>query len=37
MNKEIKIYNDKQIANDKEICDQLAMIINSELIPKTYM
>lgn len=31
MNKEIKAYNDKQTLEDKDICDQLASIINSEL------
>lgn len=31
MNKEIKAYNDNQTLNDKEICDQLATIIDSEL------
>jgi hypothetical protein len=32
MNSEIKAYNDKQIAVDKEICDLLSTIIDSELI-----
>lgn len=32
MNKEIKAYNDKQTLDDKEICDQLAAIIDSELM-----
>lgn len=32
MNKEIKVYNDKQKLEDKEICDQLATIISNELI-----
>jgi hypothetical protein len=32
MNSEIKAYNDKQIAVDKEICDLLLTIIDSELI-----
>lgn len=31
MNKEIQLYNDKQISEDKNICDQLAKIIDSEL------
>jgi hypothetical protein len=31
MNKEIQIYNDKQTTADKEICDCLATIIDSEL------
>ncbi len=31
MNKEIKIYNDKQTAAEKEICELLAKTINSEL------
>lgn len=31
MNKEIKLYNDQQILMDKEICDQLALLINQEL------
>ena len=31
MNKEIKAYNDKQTAEDKEICDLLATIIEIEL------
>ena len=31
MNQEIKAYNDKQTLEDKDICDQLASIINSEL------
>lgn len=31
MNKEIKTYNDNQTLVDKEICDQLATIIDSEL------
>ena len=31
MKEEIKTYNDKQNAVDKEICDSLATIINSEL------
>ena len=31
MNSEIKSYNDKQIPEDKSICDQLAKIIDSEL------
>lgn len=31
MNKEIKKYNDRQIPDDKEICDQLATIISNEL------
>ena len=31
MNKEIKVYNDKQTSDDKEICDQLATIIDLEL------
>jgi len=32
MNKEIKIYNDKQTPGDKEICDRLAEITDKELI-----
>lgn len=31
MTKEISIYNDKQTLDDKEICDQLAAIIDDEL------
>ena len=31
MNKEVKAYNDKQTSNDKEVCDQLATIIDIEL------
>ena len=31
MNKEIKAYNDKQISDDKDICDRLAAIIDNEL------
>ncbi|MES2141177.1 MAG: DUF1801 domain-containing protein [Bacteroidota bacterium] len=31
MNKEIKAYNDKQALDDKEICNHLATIIDSEL------
>ena len=31
MNKEIQAYNNKQALNDKEICDQLATIIDNEL------
>lgn len=31
MNKEIIAYNDKQTLIDKDICDQLASIINGEL------
>ncbi|TBR18410.1 MAG: DUF1801 domain-containing protein [Chitinophagaceae bacterium] len=31
MNSEIQSYNDKQSLNDKEICDQLATIIDGEL------
>ena len=31
MNKEIKTYNDKQLAEDKAICDQLALLIDKEL------
>src|SRR5215216_5786968 len=31
MNKEIKAYNDKHIAGDKEIYDRLATIIDKEL------
>jgi len=31
MNSEIQSYNDKQIPEDKRICDQLAKIIDSEL------
>jgi len=31
MTKEIKAYNDKQTSDDKEICDQLATIIDLEL------
>ncbi|MBL7887331.1 MAG: DUF1801 domain-containing protein [Flavobacterium sp.] len=31
MNKEIKLYNDQQILMNKEICDQLALLINQEL------
>lgn len=31
MNKEIKAYNDNQTLVDKEICDKLATIIDSEL------
>ncbi len=31
MNREIQAYNNKQTATDKEICDQLAITINSEL------
>jgi hypothetical protein len=31
MNSEIQAYNDKQIPEDKSICDQLAKIIDSEL------
>ena len=32
MNKEIKAYNQHQIATDKLICNQLATIIDSELV-----
>lgn len=31
MNKEIREYNDKQTSGDKEICDQIATIIENEL------
>jgi hypothetical protein len=31
MNKVIRTYNDRQISGDKEICDQLAAIIDNEL------
>jgi uncharacterized protein YdhG (YjbR/CyaY superfamily) len=31
MNKEIESYNEEQSINDKEICDQLATIIDNEL------
>jgi hypothetical protein len=31
MNKEIKVYNNKQSSNDKEIGDRLATIIDNEL------
>lgn len=31
MNKEIQLYNNEQTVADKEICDHLASIINSEL------
>ena len=31
MNSEIQSYNDKQIPEDKSICDQLAKIIDNEL------
>jgi hypothetical protein len=31
MNEEIKSFNEKQTANDKEICDLLAHTINNEL------
>ena len=31
MNKEITAYNNKQTLEDKEICDQLALIIDKEL------
>jgi uncharacterized protein YdhG (YjbR/CyaY superfamily) len=31
MNTEIKAYNEKQASGDKEICDQLATIIDNEL------
>lgn len=31
MNSEIKIYNEKQTAVDKEICDALATLIDTEL------
>ncbi len=31
MNKDIKGYNDKQTSDDKEICNRLASIIDSEL------
>ena len=31
MNSEMQSYNDKQIPEDKSICDQLAKIIDSEL------
>lgn len=31
MNKDIKIYNDKQTPTDREICEQLAAIINDKL------
>jgi hypothetical protein len=31
MNKEIKVYNNKQSSDDKEIGDRLATIINNEL------
>lgn len=31
MNKEIKSYNDKQTPGDKEICDQLVLLIDSGL------
>ena len=32
MNTEIQTYNDKQIAENKEICDLLAQTINGELV-----
>jgi hypothetical protein len=32
MNEEIKIYSEKQTSNNKEICNQLATIIDNELI-----
>ncbi|WP_276978043.1 DUF1801 domain-containing protein [Flavobacterium filum] len=31
MNKEIKLYNDKHSLDDREICNQLATIIDNEL------
>ncbi len=31
MNREIKAYNDRQSADDKEICTQLSLIIDNEL------
>jgi hypothetical protein len=31
MNKEIKVYNDKQTSDDKEICNQLSTIFDNEL------
>lgn len=31
MNKEIELYNDKQVLIDKEICNQLAILIDKEL------
>ncbi len=31
MNKEIRKYNDQQTLDDKEICDQLVIIIDNEL------
>jgi uncharacterized protein YdhG (YjbR/CyaY superfamily) len=31
MNHEIASYNDKQSIHDKEICDQLATVIDNEL------
>jgi len=31
MNTEIKVYNDKQTTEDKEICNRLAEIIDQEL------
>lgn len=31
INLDIKAYNDKQTSSDKEICDQIALIINKEL------
>ena len=31
MNKEIKVYNDKQTSDDKEICNMLAQVIDNEL------
>ena len=31
MNKEIQAYNDKHVSSDKEICDRLATVIDSEL------
>ncbi len=31
MNKDIKAYNNKQVLDDMNICDQLATIINTEL------
>lgn len=31
MEKDIKIYNDKQTLGDKEICDRLATVIDNEL------
>ena len=31
MNKEIKGYNDRQTAEDKEICDRLSKVIDNEM------